>query len=1067
MEKNVNMTDQVWIEFSELTRSQLPALHLLQNLGYNYLSPHEALSLRGGKADGVLLESVLLNWLAKNNEIRFHGQTYPFSEGNIHAAIQVLKETLSIGLLKTNEVIFDLLSLGKSLPQSINGNMKSFSLRYIDWENPANNIFHVTEEFVVERRGSHEPRRPDIVLFVNGIPLCVIECKSPDIKDPINQAISQQIRNQKEDEIPALFQYTQILLTISGNEAKYATVGTPVKFWSVWKEDSLEVENKIKEFVDRPLSQSQIQALYEAFPSRQRMQAVNCINLPRTVTSQDRAIFCLCQPERMLELIYGYILFDAGEKKIARYQQYFCVKKIMKRIDDRDPEGRRTGGVVWHTQGSGKSLTMVFLAKAIALRTDISNYKIILVTDRVDLDNQIYETFHACGKEVEQAKTGKDLSDMLLSNKQRIITTVIDKFEAAVGRQNPKNENQNIFVLVDEGHRTQYGPLHARMRLTLPHACYIGFTGTPVLKKERDTVRQFGGLIDTYTITHAVEDKNVVPLLYEGRHVDQKVDAGAIDPWFNRITERLTESQIADLKSKYSTNDQLNKAAQKVQRIAWDISIHFRDNWQGTAFKGQLVCSDKATALLYKKFMDEFDIVSTEVLISHPDDREGEEDLFKENVQEVQKFWKAMMSKYGSEREYNKQIINGFKHGEFPEIIIVVDKLLTGFDAPRNTVLYLTRKLKDHTLLQAIARVNRLYEGKDYGYILDYYGVLSNLSHALDLYSSLPGFDFNDLEGILTDISDPISKLPQAHSVLWDTFKDIKNRYDVEEYEVKLSDDAIRNKFYERLSNYSRLFTIALSSVKFLEDTSEEKITQYRNDLKFFSKLRSSVQRRYAEVIDFSTYEPRIQKLLDTHVGTGEIEKITELVNIFDQKAFAEEVDKLKSDSAKADTIAHRTQKTIYEKMGQDPVFYKRFSEMLKEAIKAYRDERIKEKEYLNQVTEIMGAVLNRTGDDIPERLNGFDTAKAYYGIVKEVTLTKPNLPPDENVVDLVLNIDQIIDKNRIVNWTENIDIQNRMRIEIEDSLFVWKDQIGFELSFEEIDRILDQCIDVARIRCP
>jgi len=512
MEKNVNMTDQVWIEFSELTRSQLPALHLLQNLGYNYLSPHEALSLRGGKADGVLLESVLLNWLAKNNEIRFHGQTYPFSEGNIHAAIQVLKETLSIGLLKTNEVIFDLLSLGKSLPQSINGNMKSFSLRYIDWENPANNIFHVTEEFVVERRGSHEPRRPDIVLFVNGIPLCVIECKSPDIKDPINQAISQQIRNQKEDEIPALFQYTQILLTISGNEAKYATVGTPVKFWSVWKEDSLEVENKIKEFVDRPLSQSQIQALYEAFPSRQRMQAVNCINLPRTVTSQDRAIFCLCQPERMLELIYGYILFDAGEKKIARYQQYFCVKKIMKRIDDRDPEGRRTGGVVWHTQGSGKSLTMVFLAKAIALRTDISNYKIILVTDRVDLDNQIYETFHACGKEVEQAKTGKDLSDMLLSNKQRIITTVIDKFEAAVGRQNPKNENQNIFVLVDEGHRTQYGPLHARMRLTLPHACYIGFTGTPVLKKERDTVRQFGGLIDTYTITHAVEDKNVVPL---------------------------------------------------------------------------------------------------------------------------------------------------------------------------------------------------------------------------------------------------------------------------------------------------------------------------------------------------------------------------------------------------------------------------------------------------------------------------------------------------------------------------------------------------------------------------
>ena len=227
--------DQASLEFSELTRSQLPALHLLQNLGYTYLSPREALALRGGRADAVILESVLLDWLARNNEIQYHGQRYPFSEANIHTAVQILKETLSIGLLRTNESIFDLLSLGKSLPQSINGNLKSFSLRYIDWEHPEQNVYHVAEEFAVERRGSHETRRPDLVLFVNGIPFGVIECKSPDLKDPITQAISQQIRNQKEDEIPALFQYTQLLLAISGNEAKYATVGTPAKFWSVWK----------------------------------------------------------------------------------------------------------------------------------------------------------------------------------------------------------------------------------------------------------------------------------------------------------------------------------------------------------------------------------------------------------------------------------------------------------------------------------------------------------------------------------------------------------------------------------------------------------------------------------------------------------------------------------------------------------------------------------------------------------------------------------------------------------------------------------------------------------------
>ncbi|MBP8976557.1 MAG: type I restriction endonuclease subunit R, partial [Bacteroidetes bacterium] len=277
------------IELSELTRSQLPALHLLQNLGYTYLSPREALAQRGGRADAVLLESVLLDWLARNNEIQYHGQRYPFSEANIHTAVQVLKETLSIGLLRTNESIFDLLSLGKSLPQSVNGNLKSFSLRYIDWEHPEQNVYHVAEEFAVERRGSHETRRPDLALFVNGIPFGVIECKSPDLKDPMTQAISQQIRNQKEDEIPALFQYAQLLLAVSGNEAKYATVGTPAKFWSVWKEESEAFEKNVIAVVDQPLSRSQIQALYDAFPGKHRMDAVNSLNLPRVVTAQDRA----------------------------------------------------------------------------------------------------------------------------------------------------------------------------------------------------------------------------------------------------------------------------------------------------------------------------------------------------------------------------------------------------------------------------------------------------------------------------------------------------------------------------------------------------------------------------------------------------------------------------------------------------------------------------------------------------------------------------------------------------------------------------------------------------------
>ncbi|HHD77560.1 MAG TPA: HsdR family type I site-specific deoxyribonuclease, partial [Campylobacteraceae bacterium] len=777
----------------------------------------------------------------------------------------------------------------------------------------------------------------------------------------------------------------------------------------------------------------------------------------------------LCRPERLLKLAYKFILFDAGVKKIARYQQYFCVKKIMEHIRLRDRDGRRRGGVVWHTQGSGKSLTMVMLAKSIAICSEIPDYKIVLVTDRVALDDQIYTTFHHCGKEVEQAKTGRELSDMLKGNKQRIITTIIDKFEAAVGRHAVRNDDPNIFVLVDEGHRGQYGPRHAKMRRVLPNACYIGFTGTPVMKRDRNTVEKFGGLIDTYTIDRAVADKAVVPLLYEGRHVDQYVNSQDIDTWFERITADLSKEQAVDLKKKFSTTDQLNKAAQKVMAIAWDISVHYRDNWQGTGFKGQLVAQDKATALTYKKYLDGFGMVSSEVLISGPDEREGEEDLYKENKLAVQRFWKETISKYGSEREYNKQVINAFKNAQHPEIIIVVDKLLVGFDAPHNTILYLTRKLKDHTLLQAIARVNRLCDGKEFGYILDYRGVLENLDHALDLYSSLSEFDARDIKDILTDVSVVTRTLPQKHSILWDTFKEVRNRQDEEEYELLLSDEELRAKFYERLSAFSKTLAIALSSVKFLEETEPEKLSRYRTDLKFFSKLRTAVRRRYAEVVDFGEYEPKIQKLLDTHVGTGEVERITPLVNIFDKDAFAREVEKLPNVTAKADTIAHRTARTIHDRMQEDPAFYKRFSELLKAAIAAFREERIKANEYLKKVTEIMNAVLNRTGDHIPDRLQSHDVAKAYFGSIKE-TLARFDRGDDgfdDPLADAALAIDEVIERNRIVNWTKDIDTQNRMRNEIEDLLFAFKDKEGIEITFEDMDAIMEQCLDVARVRRP
>lgn len=1057
--------------FQEDLISQLPALELLQKLGYDYLTPEEAVAARGGRLANVVLEQVLTERLRRQNVIRFKGREYPFSEGNILAAVQALKDVVDDGLVLTNEKVYDLLCLGKSMQQSIEGDTKSFQFDYIDWAHPENNVYHVTEEFVVERSGSQETRRPDIVLFVNGIPLVVIECKRPDLKDPIGQAISQHIRNQQRDQIPRLFFYAQLLLALSKNEAKYATVGTPPRFWSVWKEDlSAEAVADLAEKVRMPLTESQIDKIFAARESWVRESAPGYGSLERQVTPQDRTLYALCRKERLLELVFRFMLFDAGEKKVARYQQYFCVKKIQERVRRTQRDVTRQGGVVWHTQGSGKSITMVMLAEALALDRAIDDYKIILVTDRVDLDDQIYKTFHHCGTQPVQAKSGKHLAELLRDNKARIITTVIDKFELAMGKTGVRDESPDLFVLVDESHRGQYGELHAKMRKTLPNACFIGFTGTPVTKKDKNTIERFGGLIDTYTIEQAVEDKAVVPLLYEGRHVDQKVDSEAVDDWFERITASLSDEQKHDLKRKFSSSDQLNKAEQKVMRIAWDVSDHFRDNWQGTPYKAQLVAQDKATALLYKRFLGEFDMVTSEVLISGPDDREGEEDVYEASKDEVKAFWKRMMTKYGGEKEYNRQIISAFKHADAPEIIIVVNKLLTGFDAPRNTVLYLTRHLEGHALLQAIARVNRLFDGKDFGYIIDYRGVLQNLDEAFDLYGQLAEFDregLDDLAQALTDVSGEVRRLPQRHSDLWGLFKTVRNRRDEEEYELLLADEELRDLFYERLSAFSRTLAVALSSVDFLDKTAEDKVAKYKADLRFFMRLRVAVRRRYAEVVDFKEYEPRIQKLIDQHVGTGQVEQVTDLVNIFDADAFAKEVDRLECAASKADTIAYRTKRTIYDHMQEDPAFYRRFSELLEEAIRMFREQRLSDADYLRKVSEIANRVRNRTGDDLPQVLAQRGVARAFFGVLQEVMGSggHEEIQTREVSTAASLAIDDIVQQHRIVNWTRNADVQNRMKGAIEDYLFELQEQHGLALTFEEIDRILDMVIDIARVR--
>ncbi|MFA5814451.1 MAG: HsdR family type I site-specific deoxyribonuclease [Bacteroidales bacterium] len=1067
--------------FKEDHISQIPALQLLQKLGYTYLSPAEAEKLRGGKTSNVLLEDILRSQLKEINSIRVStSKTAFFSDANIENGIRALKELpMNEGYMAAGETVYNLLTLGKALEQSIDGDKKSFTLKYMDWETPENNVFHVTEEFSVLRSMSKEHYRPDLVLFVNGIPLCVIECKRPDMKDPLKQAISQHLRSQQEGGIRSLYVYAQVLLSIATQEAAYATNATPEKFWAKWEEkfitdiEQLQYRATLLELKNRPLTIGQKDKLFQdRFRYvRQYFDALDQESILPTI--QDEYLYGLCRPERLLDLIFNNILFDNGVKKISRYQQYFAVKKAMKRLSVVEG-GRRKGGVIWHTQGSGKSLTMVMLAQAIALEKSIRNPKIVLVTDRTDLDDQITKTFRKCGRFVENANTGQRLVELLESKSDAVVTTIINKFSAAVKKIRKPLESHDIFVLVDEGHRSQYGTFNMEMTKTLPNACFIALTGTPLFKRDKSTAARFGGIIDSYTVDQAVKDKAVVPLLYEGRLARQEVNASPLDVFFEMISEPLTVYQKADFKKKFSRADQLNSAEQKIYAIAWNLSRHFRDNWQGTPFKAQLVCDRKASAIRYKEFLDEIGIVSSEVLISPLDEREGEDSAWETSSERENRFWKRMMEEHGNSKKYEKNIINRFQNQTEPEIIIVVDKLLTGFDEPKNTVLYLTRNLQGHKLLQAIARVNRIYPDKEFGYIIDYYGVIENLDDALLLYSSFEEFDEDDLAGTLVNINEEIKKLPQQHSELWDIFKTIANKRDAEAYQVLLRDEAIRVIFYDKLAKFAKGLKLAFSSIQFYKRVDEKTINRYKEDLHMFLKLRLAVIERYSDTIDYKQYEGQIQKLIDTHITTDKVEVITELVDIFDKDKFQEEVEKTTGKAAKADKIASRTSKHISEKMEEDPAFYKKFSEMLRETIADYEARRINEAQYLSKVQCIMNAVLSHTDSDIPEEFAEREIARAFYGLCLEALTAKveDDLVRIALSTNAALNIDDLIQNavldfgKPIIDWQYKTNITGKLQIEIGDYLIdEVRDKYEIELSFGEMDEIANRCIEVAKIR--
>ncbi|GBL05989.1 type I restriction endonuclease subunit R [Glaciecola sp. KUL10] len=1085
--------------FREEYSSKLPALTLLTNLGYTFIPPSECEALRGNtlasenkSTHQVILLPVMRVFLAKQT-FSYAGKQHSLSEAAIDKVMHELNPAMNLGLKAANEKIYNALMYGVSVTEFIDGKKASPTIKLIDWHNIDNNQFHYTEELVVQNAEGTGNRIPDIVCFVNGLPLVVIEAKRPDSnkegKSTNVEAISQHIRNQGQAEIPHLYAYSQLLLAVNGHEGLYATCGTPEKFWAKWKEEQIP-EAEFVRLKNHKLSDEQLNVLFNHRPTKAKDDYLSLVAAGGlTVTDQDRLVISLLRPERLLDMTRLFTLFDKKAGKIvARYQQVFGIKALIERINTFDDSGAREGGVIWHTTGSGKSFTMVFLSKALIWLEELAQCRVIIVTDRVDLEDQLSRTFASGGvltdrdKKDAMATTGKRLAEQIGKGNERVIFSIINKFGSAIKQKDCYNDSPNIVVLVDEGHRSQNGENNVRMQQTLPKAAYIAFTGTPLLKDDK-TENKFGKIIHSYTMQQAVEDKTVTPLLYEERIPELNVNDKAIDAWFERSTSKLTDKQKADLKKKFSQKGQIYQTEGRIDLIAYDIADHFQ-NFKQQGLKGQLACDSKASAIRYKKALDKIGTVTSVVAMSAPDTREGHEAVDQESKDIVQNWWKANVNKM-DEKAYTKAIIEDFGRDDGPDIMIVVDKLLTGFDEPKNTVLYIDKPLKEHNLIQAIARVNRLHSKKQFGYLIDYRGILKELDTTIEKYQDLAertqgGFDIDDLKGLYNRMDTEYKKLPGLHSDLWAIFDGVKNKQDgpalrqalapkVQDVDGKLVDTNLkkRDDFYSALTAFSNCMKVALQSATYFEDKSfDNKRDWYKRDLKAFVDLRKQVREDADETINYDEYAEDIRSLLDKHIAGIEVKEPDGAYLVGNLGKDVKPQD-MSDDEARnqTDKITGRITKMIEQDLADDPYAQEYFSKMLKKAIedaKAMFDAPVKQ--YI-LFADFEQEVKDRKVADIPNdfldeagKLNKH--AQAYFGLFKHLFdsdfLTEKTLDNDK-LVSLAFNIDAVVN-DAVAEYSINpTEIENAIHMKLLPMLFG-------ELGLESAQKIIEEVLKITRL---
>jgi type I restriction enzyme R subunit len=956
----------------------------------------------------------------------------------LYALDKVAGDT-SKSLYDRNCAVYDLLRYGVKVKPDVGENTQTVWL--IDWKDATNNDFGIAEEVAV---AATDPKafgkRPDIVLYVNGIALGVLELKRSIVS--VAEGIRQNLDNQKKVFIEHFFSTVQWVMAGNDTEGlRYGTIQTPEKYYLTWKEEGPG---------ENPL---------------------------------DRALLQVCAKARFLELIHDFIVFDAGVKKLCRHSQYFGVRAAQAHVR------RREGGIIWHTQGSGKSLVMVWLAKWI--REHVNDARVLIITDRTELDEQIEKVFLGVGEQIYRTQSGADLIAKLNATTPWLICSLVHKFggkdegeeggdiasyidevKKALPRDfKPKGE---LYVFVDECHRTQSGDLHDAMKAILPNAVFIGFTGTPLLRADKKkSIEVFGRCVHTYKFDEAVRDGVIVDLRYEARDIDQNITSQVrIDQWFEAKTKGLTDLAKAQLKQRWGTMQKVLSSQSRLEQVAADIlmDMETHDRLKSGRGNAMLVSGSIYQACKFYELFAKTHLRGKCAIVTSykpsPADLKGEEsgEGLTERLRKYE-IYQQMLADWFNEppetavnkvEEFEKEVKKKFVHepGQM-KLLIVVDKLLTGFDAPPATYLYIDKNMQDHGLFQAICRVNRLdSEDKEYGYIIDYKDLFKSLEGAVHDYTSgaLDGYDKEDVAGLLKD------RLVKAREHLEETREAVKAlcepvepprdtaaylRYfcarDSGNAEQLKANEASRLALYKHVAAFVRAFANLANELKEAGYTDAE-IEALKSEVDHFEKVRSEVKLASGDYIDLKMYEPAMRHLIDTYIRAEESEKVSafddmSLVQLIVERG-ASAVDALpksirESKEAVAETIENNVRRLIIDEQPINPKYYEKMSELLDALIEQRKKEALAYQEYLAKIVELTKKVKNPTaGQAYPVGLNT-PAKRALYD----------NLGKDEV---LALEVDSAVRASRQDDWRSNPIKIKKVRLAIKAALRAAREQAPY-----------------------